>query len=181
MNKKLLASEVLSVLSFGVLADTPTYDYVEAGYSSVDFEGLPALTGFEIKGSHSLSDNFYVAGDHTNVSKNGFDLRLTTIGLGYNMDVTSNSSFFTELDYASIDADGAGNENGYEITTGIRSMLTEKLELKAAVEYLEIDNDDTTSFVFGAAYKIDDSFAVYADYKLESDLNRIGLGVRFSF
>jgi len=181
MNKKLLASAVMSVLSFGALADTPTYDYIEVGYSSFDFDGVPALTGFEIKGSHSLSDSFYVAGDHASVSKNGFDFSLTTVGLGFKMDVTDNASFFTELDYANINADGGLDEDGYELTAGIRSMLTEKLELKAAVEYLEIDNDDTTSFVFGAAYEINDSFAVYADYKLESDVDRIGLGVRFNF
>lgn len=180
MNNKLLASAVLSILSFGAMADTPSFDNVEIGYANFDFDGFD-VTGFEIKGSKEISDDFYIAGDYADVSKSGNSLTLTTVGVGFKNDFSATSSFFAELDFARLDADGGVDENGYEVTFGVRSMLTEQLEVKAAVEYLDIDDEDTTSLVLGGAYNLTDSVAVYADYKHESDLSRYGVGVRFNF
>jgi hypothetical protein len=180
MNKKLLASAVLSVLSFGAMADTPSFDNIEIGYANFDFDGFD-VDGYEIKGSKQISDDFYIAGDYTDISENGNSISLTTVGFGYKNDFSASSSFFAELDYARFDADGGFDENGYEITFGVRSMFTEQLELKAAIEYLDINNDGTTSLVLGSAYNLTDSVALYADYKYESDLSRYGVGVRFNF
>jgi len=180
MNKKLLASAVLSILSFGAMADTPSFDNVEIGYANFDFDGFD-VDGYEIKGSKQISDDFYIAGDYTDLSENGASISLITIGFGYKNDFSSSSSFFAELDFARLDASGGLDENGYELTFGVRSMFTEQFEVKAAVEYLDIDNDDTTSLLLGGAYNFTDSVAVYADYKYESDLSRYGVGVRFNF
>jgi len=181
MNKKIFAGAILSVLSFGAMADTPSFNYVEIGYANTDFDGLPDFSGFEIKASKELSDNWYVAGDYSDVSENGFSLQLTTLGFGYKNDFSASSSYFAELDYARLDADGGVDESGYEMTFGVRSMLNSEIELKAAIEYLDIDNDDTTSLVLGGAYNFTDNMAFYADYKYDSDVSRYGVGVRFSF
>ncbi len=181
MNKKLLASAVLSILSFGAMAETPSFDNVEIGYASYDFDGLGTFDGYQLKGSKQISDDFYIAGDYTDVSKSGLDLALLTVGFGYKNDFSNTSSFFTELDYARLDIGGGADDTGYELTVGIRSMFTEQIELKAAVEYLDIDNDDTTSMVLGGAYNLTDNFALFADYKYESDISSYGVGVRFNF
>lgn len=177
---KLLASAVLSILSFGAMADTPSFDNVEIGYSNFDF-GDVDIDGFELKFSKEINDSFYAAGDYTKLSENGASLSLTTVGVGYKNDISANSTFFTELDYAQVDGEGGYNESGFELTSGIRSMITDKFELKAAVEYLDVDGDDTTSLVLGSAYNLSDNYAIYADYKYESDLTRYGVGVRFNF
>jgi hypothetical protein len=182
MNKKLLASAILSVLSFGTMADTPSFDKIEVGFSSFDFDlGVGDIDGFELKGSKEINDNFYVAGDYSKLSENGYSYSLTTVGVGYKNDISTSSTFFAELDYAKIDADGGVDADGYELTSGIRSMLTNKVELMAAIEYADIDGNDTTSLVLGSAYNLTDNFALYADYKYESELSRYGVGVRFNF
>jgi len=181
MKKKLFAGAILSVLSFGALADTPSFNNIEIGYSNIDFDGLPDFSGFEIKGSKELSENWYLAGDYTDVSEGGFSLSLTTFGFGYKNDFSDSSSYFAEIDYARLDADGGVDESGYEISFGVRSMLSNELELKAAIEYLDIDNEDTTYLVLGSAYNFTDNMALYADYKYESDVSEYGVGVRFSF
>jgi len=181
MKNKIFAGAILSVLSFGAMADSPSFNNLEVGYSNVDFDGLPDFSGFEIKGSKELSDNWYIAGDYTDVSEDGFSLKLTTLGFGYKNDFSPSSSFFAELDYARIDADGGFDESGYEMTFGVRSMLSSQFEVKAAVEYLDIDNDDTTSLVLGGAYNFTDNMALYADYKYESDVSQYGVGLRFNF
>jgi len=179
--KKILAGAVLSVLSFGAMADTPSFNNIELGYIAHDFDGGFEPDGFELKGSKELSDNFYIAGDYSDVSDQGFSISLTTFGVGYKHDFSQSSTFYAEIDYANVDADGGFDEDGYELTLGIRSMLNDQFELKAAVEYLEIDSEDTTYLVLGGAYNFTDSVAMYADYKYESDESRYGVGVRFNF
>jgi len=181
MNKKIIVGTVLSVLSFGAMADTPSFNNIELGYISFDVDGGFEPDGFELKGSKELSDNFYIAGDYSDVSDQGLSASLITLGVGYKNDFSDSSSFYAEIDYAKVDADGGFDEDGYELTLGIRSMLNDQFEIKAAVEYLEIDNDDTTYLVLGGAYDFTDSVAVYADYKYESDESRYGIGVRFNF
>ena len=181
MSKKLFASAILSVLSFGAMADGPSFNNVEVGYSNVDFDGIVDLSGFELKSSWELSDNWYLAGDYSDVSEGGFDMNLMSFGVGYKNHFSTNSAFFAQLEYAEMEADGGVDEDGYEVTFGIRSMVSEQVELKAAIEYLEIDNEDTTSLVLGSAYNFSDNIAAYAEYKYESDVSRYGVGLRFSF
>ena len=181
MNKKLLASAILSILSFGALAETPSFDNVEIGYSNFDPDGSADLSGYEIKGSKMISDNFYIAGDYTDVSKSGVSIDLTTFGLGYKIDFSDSSTFFTELDYARWDTNFGIDENGYELTVGVRSMLTQRFELKAVIEYLDIDNENETSLVLGGAYNLSNDVAFYADYKYDSDFSRYGVGLRYNF
>ena len=90
----------------------------------------------------------------------------------YKNHFSSSSVFFAQLDYAKLEADGGVDESGYEVSFGIRSMLSSEFEVKAAIEYLDIDNDDTTSLVFGGAYNFTETMAVYADYKYDSDVSR---------
>ena len=78
MKKTIIASAILSMLSFGALADNPSFDNVEIGYTEFDFDGFD-IDGFEVKASKSINDDFYVAGDYTTLSENGFDLKLTTV------------------------------------------------------------------------------------------------------
>ncbi|MBV1909747.1 MAG: hypothetical protein KUG78_10535 [Kangiellaceae bacterium] len=181
MKKKIIASAVLSILSFGAMADNPSFDNVEFGYTESDFDGGFEVDGFELKGSKEISDNFYIAGDFTRLSENGFDFDATTVGIGYKLDFTNSSTFFSEVDYARFDVDGGNNEDGYQITAGVRSMLTDRFELKAAIEYLDINDADGTFYVLGGAYSFTDKLAVYADYSYESDVSAYGVGVRYNF
>ena len=104
-----------------------------------------------------------------------------TAGVGFKNDFSDTSSFFAEIDFARFDTNGGGSDSGYEMTFGVRSNITEKLELKGAIEYLDINDDDTTYLVLGAAYNFTDRLAVYSDYKNESDSDRFSVGVRFRF
>jgi len=181
MNKLLLTVGVLSTLSFGAMAETPSFDNIEVGYLKFDSESLGKSEGFKISGSKLISENFYIAGDYTDTSRRGFSIELTTIGLGYKFDFSESSSFFTELDFARWDTDFGFGENGYELTAGIRSMLNDQLEVKFAVEYLDIDNNDETWLVLGGAYNLSNNFSLYADYKYDSRFNRYGAGLRYNF
>lgn len=186
MKKSILSAAIvtslsLSALSFNASADTPSFDYVEGGYTSYDFDVVSDVDGFELGGSVSLTDSFYATADYADVSKNGVDLSLTTLGVGYKSDYSNTSSFFTEVNWANLDSNVGSDENGYELALGIRSMITKDLELKVAAEYLDIDNDDNTYLVLGAAYNLTDNLAVYSEYKTESDDSQFSFGARYNF
>ncbi len=180
MNKKILTGALLSTLSFAVLADNPSFDYIDLGYSNWDADNLSSIDGFELKGSTSINDNWYIAGDYNRVSRHGSSLSYSTLGFGYKNNFSDTSTFFAELDYANINPEFSSSSNGYEVTIGLRSMVTPQLELKGAVEYIDTDGSNT-AFVAGAAYNFTDTIAAYLDYKVDSDLNRLGVGVRFNF
>jgi predicted porin len=183
MKKTIIASAVLSVISFGAMAENPSFDNVEIGYTEFDFDGAD-IDGFELKGSKLISDDFYIKGDIASLSESSLDWRLTKVGVGYKNDFSSSSSFFSEVSYARVDVDsdfGDADEDGYEVALGIRSMLSDKLEAKAAVEYTDIDGDDITSLVVGGAYNFTSKMSVYADYSYDSDLSAYGVGIRFNF
>lgn len=183
MKKTIIASAVLSLLSFGAMAENPSFDNVEVGYTNFDMDGID-MDGFELKGSKELSDNFYVKADYSLVTESGVDLSLTKIGVGFKNDFSNSSTFFSEVGYARADADsdfGGLDEDGFEISAGIRSMLSNELEVKVAVEYLDIDGEDMTSFVVGGAYNFTKNIAAYADYSYESDLSVYAVGLRYNF
>ncbi len=180
MNKKLIGA-LISTLSFGAMADTPSFDYIDLGYSNWDTNNSGSINGFEFKGSKQLNEYLYIAGDYNRISESGSSLSIATIGLGYLNNFSDNSSFFAELDYANLDPESGSGENGYELTIGVRSMLSSNFELKGAVEYLDFDENGTTSLVIGGAYNFTENMAAYIDYKHESDLSRGAIGIRFNF
>jgi hypothetical protein len=180
MIKKLLTAAAFTVATFSAVAENPSFSYLDLGYANWDIDNAGDIDGFEIKGSGDINEHFYVAGDYTRLSESGVSIDLTTLGLGYKNNFSDTSTFFAEVDYASINPEFGSSEDGYEVTLGIRSMVTNKLELNGAVEYLDI-NGDSTSLVLGSAYNFTEKFGMYAHYKVESDINRYALGLRLNF
>jgi predicted porin len=179
IKKKLIASAILSIFSFSALADTASFNNLEIGYTDYDFGNGIKLNGFEISVTREINDNIYITADTVQISDDGFDLGLTTLGLGFKTNLTNSTVFFSELSYA--DLEGDIDDSGYEVAAGIRSMVTAQLELKTAVEYINIDDDSNTSIVIGAAYNFTDSFAAYTDYSYDSDLESYAVGLRYIF
>ncbi len=187
MNKKLM-TVLLSCLTFQTFAANPTFNYFDIGYVvwRPDSTSLSSsLKGLELKASKTINDYLYVAGDLNYVSKNSNSLTLVTAGIGYMNHFSDNASFFAELDIANVSADNFNNETGYEATVGVRAMVTEALELKGAIEYLDINGGSggggDSSFNLGTAYMFNERFGAYFDYKINQDVNRFSLGLRLSF
>jgi len=116
-----------------------------------------------------------------------FDVNLLNVGLGYKQDLSENSSFFTELNYldAEIEASSApvnldDSDDGYSQGFGVRSMLTEQLELKAEYSYVDFD-DSKNVFTLGADYALSDRLSAYVDVTIEDDATPHMIGARLSF
>ena len=187
MKKSILTLAVVSALTVTTFtneakADTPSFDFLQLSKTTLDFDDGSEPDGFEFKWNNELTDNVYLNVDYTDVEEGGADLQLTNFGIGYKSDVSNSSVVFAQIDYSKLEASGGFDENGYRASFGVRTAWTENFEVKAAYEYLDIDNFDSESFfVLGGAYNLTDALAFTIDYRKESDLDQTSFGVRYSF
>ena len=72
------------------------------------------------------------------------------------------------------------DDNGYGITAGIRSMLSEQFELRGAIRYIDIE-DDETAFEIGADYFFTPQFSFGATYVIADDVDLLGVSARYTF
>lgn len=191
MKRTILAS-IFGALSLNAFAASPSYDFVKAGYVQADIEDAGDFepSGFQIQGFKSLNENVYLTGRYgqlgEDVSGVDIDLDYASAGVGYRYGLTQNTDFFGEVTYEYVNLDieldsiSGEDDNGYGITAGIRSMLSEQFELRGAIRYIDIE-DDETAFEIGADYFFTPQFSFGATYVIADDVDLLGVSARYTF
>ena len=191
MKRTILAS-IFGALSLNAFAASPSYDFVKAGYVQADIEDAGDFepSGFQIQGFKSLNENVYLTGRYGQLSEDvsgvDIDLDYASAGVGYRYGLTQNTDFFGEVTYEYVNIDveldsiSGEDDNGYGITAGIRSMLSEQFELRGAIRYIDIE-DDETAFEIGADYFFTPQFSFGATYVIADDVDLLGVSARYSF
>ena len=191
MKRTILAS-IFGALSLNAFAASPSYDFVKAGYVQADIEAAGDFepSGFQIQGFKSLNENVYLTGRYgqlgEDVSGVDIDLDYASAGVGYRYGLTQNTDFFGEVTYEYVNLDieldsiSGEDDNGYGITAGIRSMLSEQFELRGAIRYIDIE-DDETAFEIGADYFFTPQFSFGATYVIADDIDLLGVSARYTF
>jgi opacity protein-like surface antigen len=191
MKRTILAS-IFGALSLNAFAASPSYDFVKAGYVQADIEGAGDFepSGFQIQGFKSLNENVYLTGRYgqlgEDVSGVDIDLDYVSAGVGYRYGLTQNTDFFGEVTYEYVNLDveldsiSGEDDNGYGITAGVRSMLSEQFELRGAIRYIDIE-DDETAFEIGADYFFTPQFSFGATYVIADDVDLLGVSARYTF
>ena len=191
MKRTILAS-IFGALSLNAFAASPSYDFVKAGYVQADIEDAGDFepTGFQIQGFKSLNENVYLTGRYGQLSEDvsgvDIDLDYASAGVGYRYGLTQNTDFFGEVTYEYVNIDveldsiSGEDDNGYGITAGIRSMLSEQFELRGAIRYIDIE-DDETAFEIGADYFFTPQFSFGATYVIADDVDLLGVSARYTF
>ncbi len=191
MKRTILAS-IFGALSLNTFAASPSYDFVKAGYVQADIEDAGDFepSGFQIQGFKSLNENVYLTGRYgqlgEDVSGVDIDLDYASAGVGYRYGLTQNTDFFGEVTYEYVNIDveldsiSGEDDNGYGITAGIRSMLSEQFELRGAIRYIDIE-DNETAFEIGADYFFTPQFSFGATYVIADDVDLLGVSARYTF
>ncbi|MFD3391159.1 outer membrane beta-barrel protein [Alteromonas macleodii] len=191
MKRTILAS-IFGALSLNTFAASPSYDFVKAGYVQADIEDAGDFepSGFQIQGFKSLNENVYLTGRYgqlgEDVSGVDIDLDYVSAGVGYRYGLTQNTDFFGEVTYEYVNLDveldsiSGEDDNGYGITAGIRSMLSEQFELRGAIRYIDIE-DNETAFEIGADYFFTPQFSFGATYVIADDVDLLGVSARYTF
>lgn len=171
-------------------AQQPSYNYINAAWMTVDLDaGVTDVDGNELSigGAFEINDNWHIVADYASTDLDfGFDIDLLEIGAGYHYDVSSNASFFAELLYLQTDASANGfgslDESGIGGRIGLRSNVTDRVELAGSISYLDLGNGlDGTRFDGAAWYSISREFSVGLVTTLEDDLTAFGIGGRVYF
>ncbi len=213
MNNKLnslggLASmALLAAMQFSTLASaaTPSYRYAEAAYSTGDLDltvsGVGSVEfdedGFEIEGSFSLIDNqLWLVGSYSDLSGDefGIDLDIETIGLGVGwiFQAGPTTSIDTSVIYREDELSTLGvadDVDGVGVAAGVRSNITELVELFGRIGYLEGDYEGGILADLGIVFNVTEQFGFSGSYEwleaddegVELELSQFQFGARFKF
>jgi opacity protein-like surface antigen len=186
-----LAIFLLFFLAAPALGETPSYNFIEAGYVEVDLDFGDGFDvdgdGFGLGGAFEIGDNFFGFASYQDASFDfGVDFSTLEIGLGYHKGISDNTSFFFRVGYADaeISAPGFGSEDesGYSAGIGVRSNVSDLIELALEVAYLDLgDGADDTAIGGAIWFNITDNFALGANVSAGDDVTSYGAGLRLYF
>lgn len=183
-----------SLLSASAMAETPSYDFVQAGYVNADYADLQPfdLIGFEVQGSVELTDTLFTTGRFRMVDDtiSAYKLEETNwqVGIGYQMPYGKRTVFDVRVNYGDIAFDFTEPEgkfddsaSHYSVSSHARHMLTDHMEVYAGLEWqLWKKGSDQKAYRLGSLYHFND-LAVGAEYVKYSDSSAYTLFARYHF
>jgi len=206
--KPLSALVALACLSGMAQADQrPNWNRVGLLYQEQGFEG-GTLYGQGLAGTKQVGRNGLLHGSFSTLSisetfacesaagcvTENLEADWLTLGVGARQPLASNTDFFAILSYEEQDLTESeensqgdtllkksGRGTGFGVRAGVRSMVTEVIELTAALRYLNIEDEDETGYEFGGQYLITDQFSLGLDFSSTSGDRMTGISAYYHF
>ncbi|WP_196139963.1 hypothetical protein [Aliikangiella sp. G2MR2-5] len=184
---------VLTGISLPALAERPSFNYLELGPTSMEHETVEGdFKGFEFTGSYELPDNFYLFTKYVRTDDQDIDMINKYLGIGYHYHLFADTRLILQLDAAEItfgrQEAGEFVEKGFQWSVGIKSQLTESLEVEFVARALDANQVDSefgyyrpSFMVLGFHHKIFDDFSIFADFEKGSESDRQVVGIRWDY
>lgn len=191
MKKMVLASALVLSISSVQAVESPRWDYATLSYQTVDIDG-EKLSGLGFGGSKLLGKNVFVSGAYSNTSDTinsvDFDFNTLSVGLGYRTEISSKTDFFGVVSYEDVELESSfrGNsdkegDSGYGLTAGVRSMLTDKVELTGSLKYIDIAEETDTGLSVSALYNFTTQFSAGVGYTKSDDIDGFSISAVYFF
>lgn len=192
---KLLAAAVL-VMPATSFAEGLSYNYIEGGYLSIEPDDIDVdADGFRAKISGLVSETIYLFATYANVESDAFgagakvESDTITAGFGLRFELAPNTDLNAEVAYVYAESElkNAGalsnkeDDNGFGLTLGLRHLFSSQFEVGGTVNYVDIADDDATSFTASALYHLTPAFSLGGGYTFGDDADGWTAGIRFNF
>jgi hypothetical protein len=184
MSKVKLALGLLAVLMVPCISlaqEAPHWTYVEAGYVDFDPESSSGDSGAYGEGSWGIFKSFHLLGEYAAAG----DYTLWNLGGGWHGLLGEKADLLAEISWSDFEFDSSGGkstDDGYEIGAGVRWNLLTWLELRGAINYLDLDEsgDDTSVEVEGVVALLKGRLGVGVNYEA-GDADTLKVFGRFNF
>ncbi len=196
--KKIIIALTLLPISSATLSSEISYDYVQATYAAISIDTETTMgdlegNGFGVSGSVSVAPAVAIEVGYgaTNYDEfQGIDSETNSLAFG----ITAHTSISPGTDilgsftvikgnveasdgFYSVDEDDTGNA----ISVGLRSLITDAIELEAEFSRTDIFDDKANEFSIGARFHVTNKFSLAAGYSTGDDVDTFLLNARFGF
>lgn len=155
-----------------------SYSFVQAGLSGFEtiYDGR-WIGGYDLRGSYGIGENFYIRARYAQYNTGQYDLhdeQQYELGLGYHAALTPSNDFMLDVSRGTVDSGCSifecTKENGYNVSVGIRTAITDRLQAKAMLGYNDGGDrqmyDGKATANIDISYSLNDKFDILFDTKL---------------
>jgi len=155
-----------------------SYDFGEIRYLSSDRDNGDS-DGIEVAGSYQFDEDWLVLGSYA--SENGdIDADVFEFGVGYLLPDFEGVNMMVSLSVLDSELSDQGDDNGFRLALQGRKMLTDELEGRATLNFVDTFDRDLF-FEIGADYFFNPRFSAGAELQLGSDTDQFSIGARWYF
>jgi hypothetical protein len=164
------------------MAQAPRYTSIEVGYIDFDPDSGLSDDGGYAKGSLTIFKNFQLLAGYDSVG----DYTFWNAGGGWHGLLGEKADVFANITWNDVEVDSSGggsvSDDGYEVSGGVRWNLLSWLELKGAINYLDLDSggDDTSFEAEALVAFFKGKLGVGANYEV-GDTDTLRVFGRFTF
>lgn len=171
-----------------------SYNYIEGNVTKGEISDFDFTTiGAEL--SIALGDALFVKGSVAEGESDdkifggqfsdNIDISAYTLGLGAHLPISSRTDFVTEVSYIKNEVGYRGfdqDADGYGVEAGIRTMLSDSVELAGSVNYVDGDDiDGEIGFALDARFYLSQRLSLSVGYAERDEVTGLAAGVRFNF
>ncbi|ETX10120.1 hypothetical protein MUS1_04170 [Marinomonas ushuaiensis DSM 15871] len=196
MKKVILTSALLLSVSTVYAAEAPRWNFLSGSYGSGESDDID-YTGLNFSGNKLINDNVFIAvgfstlsGDYDYSSSVNVDVdqSILSVGVGYREGINTTTDLFSSVSFlrASITQSATGyvtqkdSDTGFNVKLGARSMISDEVELMAAIYHTEYESG-RTGVTIGALYNVNSEFSIGADYDKSDDTSSFSLGAYYFY
>jgi outer membrane protein with beta-barrel domain len=174
-----------ATLSANVFAESPNWTYVQASYlqMNVDDEAEIDFKGYAVAGSALINETFFATGKFSAVDDNEQKYDQLNLGIGAKRELNESTDFYGVVAYEKTKFDFAledETENAYSTKLGLRSMVTEHLDVNAAIGMVNSNGSETLVEV-DAFYSVGEGIALGLEYGKVGDFSSYAATIRYEF